>query len=186
MGRALKAYPADKIHHDPGPAKRWDHCTRVSQKFWSRWSHEYLQQLQRAVKWHKPNKNYEVGDIVILTENETYQCQWITAKVVAVYPGKDGVVRTVDLQVEHITRPEKWINKDDYLNKLKRRSTISRRPVAKLSMLLAVDEMTEYCKATDPSGTMFQPPPPQHVKAQGLTKEESHFYVFTFMYLIKL
>ena len=155
VGRALKVYPADKIHHDPGPAKRWDHCTRVSQKFWSRWSHEYLQQLQRAVKWHKPNKNYEVGDIVILTENETYQCQWITAKVVAVYPGKDGVVRTVDLQVEHITRPEKWINKDDYLNKLKRRSTISRRPVAKLSMLLAVDEMTEYCKATDPSGTMF-------------------------------
>ena len=162
VGRALKAYPVQKISHDPGPAKRWDHCTRVSQKFWSRWSHEYLQQLQRAVKWHRPSKNYVVGDIVVLTENETYQCQWITAKVVAVYPGQDGVVRTVDLQIEHISTPEKWSNKRDFISKLKRRTTISRRPVSKLSLLLAVDELPEHCRMTteqDPSGTTFQTPP---------------------------
>ena len=163
VGRALKAYPVQKISYDPGPAKRWDHCTRVSQRFWSRWSHEYLQQLQRAVKWHRPKKNYAVGDIVLLTENETYQCQWITAKVVAVYPGRDGLVRTVDLKIEHISTPEKWSNKQDFMNKMKRRTTISRRPVAKLSMLLAVDELPQHCRMVeeqDPSGTMFQPPPP--------------------------
>ena len=162
VGRALKAYPVSKIQYEPGPAKRWDHCTRVSQRFWSRWSHEYLQQLQRAVKWHRPNKNYEVGDIVLITENDTYQTQWITAKIVAVYPGQDGLVRAVDLQIEHITQPEKWINKEDFLNKLKRRSTISRRPVSKLSMLLAADELPDHCRMNltqDPSGTMFQPPP---------------------------
>ena len=162
VGRPLKAYPVKEVSHDPGLAKRWDHCQHVSQKFWLRWSHEYLQQLQRAVKWHRPRKNYEVGDLVLLTENDTYQCQWITAKVVAVYPGKDGVVRTVDLQIEHISTPEKWTNKKDFLNKLKKRTTISRRPVSKLSLLLAVDELPEHCKMIteqDPSGTMFQPPP---------------------------
>ena len=144
VGRALKSYPIAKISFNPGPTARWDHCSKVSQNVWHRWSHEYLQQLQKAIKWHKPNKNYAVGDIVLLTENETYQTQWITAKVVAVYPGRDGLVRAVDLQIEHITRPEKWVDKTDYLSKLKRRTTVSRRPVAKLSMLLAADELPNY------------------------------------------
>ena len=155
VGRALRAYPVDKVQCEPGPARRWDHCTRVTQRFWSRWSHEYLQQLQRAVKWYRPSKNHEVGDIVLITENDTYQTQWITAKIVAVYPGRDGLVRTVDLQIEHITRPEKWSSKEDYLKKLKRRTTVSRRPVAKLTMLLAADEMNNK----EHSETMFQPPP---------------------------
>ena len=162
VGRSLKAYPAQRISDDPGPAKRWEHCQKVAQKFWHRWSHEYLQQLQRAVKWHRPVKNYMVGDIVLLTENETYQCEWITAKITAVYPGKDGVVRTVDLQIEHISTPDKWSTKEDFIRKMKRRTTISRRPISKLSMLLAVDELPEHCRMNiqqDPSGTTFQPPP---------------------------
>ena len=159
VGRALTSYPIAKISYNPGPAERWNHCTKVTQNFWHRWSHEYLQQLQRAVKWHRPNKNYAVGDIVLITEDDTYQTQWITAKVLAVYPGRDGVVRTVDLQIEHITRPEKWVDKNDYLNRLKKRTTISRRPVAKLSMLLAADELPTYNISTKDSGTQFQPPP---------------------------
>ena len=149
VGRALRAYPEQTISHDAGPAKRWEHCTKVSQKFWARWSNEYLQQLQRAVKWHRVNRNYVVGDIVILTENETYQCQWITAKVIAVYPGKDGVVRTVDLQIEHISTPEKWSSKEDFISKLKRRTTISRRPVAKISLLLAMDDLPKDCRMNE-------------------------------------
>ena len=159
VGRALRAYPEKMITYVPGPSQRWDHCTRVSQRFWNRWSNEYLQQLQRAVKWHKQKKNYAVGDIVLLTENETYQCKWITARVEAVYPGKDGVVRTVDLRIENITAPEKWINKEDYISKLRRRTIITRRPVAKLSMLLAADEVPEHRQMKNPSETLFQPPP---------------------------
>ena len=162
VGRALSTYPISKISHSPGPADRWDHCTKVTQNFWHRWSHEYLQQLQRAVKWHKPHKNFSVGDIVLLTEDETYQTQWITAKILAVYPGQDGVVRAVDLQLVHITKPDKWTDKDDFLNKLKKRISVSRRPVAKLSMLLAADELPDDYMMNIPnedSGTSFQPPP---------------------------
>ena len=165
VGRALTTYPVAKISHTPGTglADRWNHCTKVTQMFWNRWSNEYLQQLQRAVKWHKPQKNHQVGDIVLLTLDETYQNQWVTGKIVAVYPGQDGVVRAVDLQLEHITKPEKWTTKEDYLSKLKKRTTVSRRPVAKLSMLLGVDEIPKDCVmnnlSSEDSGTMFQPPP---------------------------
>ena len=166
VGRALSTYPISKISHSPGPADRWDHCTKVTQNFWHRWSHEYLQQLQRAVKWHKPHKNFSVGDIVLLTEDETYQTQWITAKILAVYPGQDGVVKAVDIQLVHITKPDKWTDKDDFLNKVKKRISVSRRPVAKLSMLLAADELPDDYMMNIPnedSGTSFQPPPACYV-----------------------
>ena len=185
VGRALKAYPAEKITYDPGPSQRWDHCTKVSQKFWRTWSNEYLQQLQRAVKWHRKSKNYMVGDIVLLTENDTYQCQWITAKVVAVYPGQDNIVRAVDLQIEHISTPDKWSSKENFLQQLKRRTSVCRRPVSKLSLLLAVDELPDHCKMTEkdlPSGTTFQPPP-QHVWARP-NQTNYQKLLFTFILII--
>ena len=167
VGRALKAYPAEKINYDPGPSQRWDYCTKVAQKFWKHWSTEYLQQLQRAVKWHRKNKNYVVGDLVILTDHSAYQCQWITAKVVAVYPGKDGVVRDVDLQVEHISTPDSWSSKKNFLQQLKKRTSVCRRPVSQLSLLLAADELPDHCKMTRRSSLRNKvPAPPQHVWAR--------------------
>ena len=142
-GRAMRAYPVPKVDFKPTPLQRWVHCQRMGQQFWKRWSQEYLQQLQKAVKWHKKQKNYQVGDIVMLTDGKVYQCQWTMAKVVAVYPGKDGVVRAVDVQVELAIKPTKCNSKAEYLTKLTTRTAIYRRPVHKLAMLLAADEVPE-------------------------------------------
>ena len=165
VGRAIKSYPREKIHYNPSLSQRWAYCHKVSERFWSRWSHEYLQQLQRAVKWHRKTRDYVVGDYVLLTDHSTYQCQWINARIVAVYPGKDGVVRTVDLQIEHVSTPPKWASKKDFMDKLKTRTVITRRPVSQLTLLLAEDEvpdelmMDEQAQDREHSGTMFQPPP---------------------------
>ena len=51
----------------------------------------------------------------------------------------------------HITKPEKWVDKTDYLSKLKTRTTVSRRPAA--------DELPNNTLSTEHSGTTFQPPP---------------------------
>ena len=167
IGRALKAYPVNKVNFNPTPLQRWVHCQKMTQTFWKRWSHEYLQQLQRAVKWHRKTKNFQVGDLVLLTDGNALQCQWTNARVVAVYPSKDGVVRAVDVQVEHKIVPEKWSTKEDFLQQLTTRTAIYRRPVAKLAMLLSVDEIPESCKlpmeklpkeATQKQS--FSPPPP--------------------------
>ena len=56
----------------PGEFKREDlHCRRkwrrtqhLAQEFWSRWSKEYLQQLQARNKWTRPKINFKVGDVV--------------------------------------------------------------------------------------------------------------------------
>ena len=151
IGRALKAYPVDKILFNPTPLQRWVHCQKMTQSFWTRWSQEYLQQLQRAVKWHRKGRNHQVGDIVMLTDGNVFQQQWSMARVIAVYPGKDGVVRAVDVQVETAILPKNYDNKLQLAQNIKTRTAVYRRPVHKLVMLLAVDEVPEGCQMSIPS-----------------------------------
>ena len=118
IGRAARAYPREKIAFNPTPLQRWALCQRTAQQFWDRWSNEYLQQLQRAVKWHKTTRNYQVGDLVLLTDGNVYQCQWTMAKVVAVHPGKDKIVRAVDVQVEKAVIPMNCTTKTELAQKM--------------------------------------------------------------------
>ena len=105
LGRSARAYPRKPVTSNPTILQRWEKCLQASQHFWERWSHEYLQHLQKATKWHKKTKNYAVGDMVMLTDGKEFDCQWTMAKIVDVFPGKDGLVRSVNVQVEHVIVP---------------------------------------------------------------------------------
>ena len=143
IGRAARAYPQEKISFTPTPLQRWALCQQTAQHFWDRWSREYLQQLQHAIKWHKQTRNHQVGDLVMLTDGNVYQCQWTMAKVVAVYPGQDNIVRAVDVQIERAVIPKDCKTKAQLTQRITTKTAIYRRPVCKLSMLLAVDEVPE-------------------------------------------
>ena len=140
IGRAARAYPKERINHNPTTLQRWDICKKASQDFWDRWSQEYLQQLQKATKWHKSTRNYIIGDLVMLTDGNAFQCQWTMAKVVNVYPGKDGLVRAVDVQLEKRIIPAGCNTKEQLARKIRTTTSILRRPVTRLALLLAVDE----------------------------------------------
>ena len=142
-GRALRAYPVPKAEDNPTPLQRWILCQQMGQHFWKRWSQEYLQQMQRAVKWHKRTRNHQMGDLVMLTDGNVYQCQWTMARVVAVHPGQDGIVRAVDVQVNMAIHPKGCTSKAEFARKIKTRTAVYRRPIHKLAMLLAVDEVPE-------------------------------------------
>ena len=141
IGRAARAYPRKKVESNPTILERWKKCQQAAQHFRDRWSQEYLQNLQKAVKWHKQSRNYKVGDLVMLTDGKEFHCQWTMAKVIAVYPGTDNLVRAVDVQVENVIIPKDCKTKAELANKITTRTSIYRRPISKLSMLLAVDEV---------------------------------------------
>ena len=140
IGRAARAYPKTRITHTPTTLQRWEICKKASQDFWDRWSQEYLQQLQKATKWHKHTRNYEIGDLVMLTDGNAFQCQWTMAKVINVYPGKDGLVRAVDVQIERKVIPANCNSKELLARDITTKTSIFRRPVTRLALLLAVDE----------------------------------------------
>ena len=51
VGRPLTAYPETAILQDPALLKSWNKCQAMVQHFWTRWSKDYLQQLQGRSKW---------------------------------------------------------------------------------------------------------------------------------------
>ena len=100
IGRAARSYPKEKPDDRPTPLQRWEKCKLASQQFWTRWSNEYLQKMQKATKWHRKTRNFEVGDLVMLTDGNAFHCQWTMGRILKIYPGKDGAVRAVDVQIE--------------------------------------------------------------------------------------
>ena len=63
-----------------------------------RWSDEYLTFLRQHNKWKHPSRNIQVGDIVILQEDNLIPTKWPLAKVVHVHPGNDGFVRVATVK----------------------------------------------------------------------------------------
>ncbi len=67
-------------------------------ELWERWSGEYLQSLNRYNKWLQPQKNLQIGDIVLCKDlPEARPRAWPLARVSNIFPGNDGVVRVVEL-----------------------------------------------------------------------------------------
>jgi len=69
------------------------------QRFWKRWSQEYLPQIQKRNKWLKPQRNLVVGDLVIVKEENLSPLHWKLGRVLTVHPGNDDVVRAVTIRM---------------------------------------------------------------------------------------
>lgn len=81
---------------------RWQLVQQLGQRFWKRWHAEYLTTLQQRPKWMRQNPNIQVGDIVLLKE-DCSPLSWPLAKVIAVRPGEDGVVRVATIRTAKAT-----------------------------------------------------------------------------------
>lgn len=99
IGGPLVSLP--EIHVEETPLNRltrWQVVQALTQRLWKRWTLEYLHSLQERTKWIHKNKSLQPEDIVIIHDPDTPPLQWKIGKVTTVYPGKDGVVRVVDVK----------------------------------------------------------------------------------------
>ena len=62
--------------------------------------------LQKRQKWFEPQRNFKVGDLVLIAE-ESHRGNWPMGRVIAVHPGPDGLVRHVSVKVRDgiVSRP---------------------------------------------------------------------------------
>ena len=91
--------PGNFTREDVYARKRWRKVQYLANDFWSKWRKSYLMTLQTRQKWHKNVRNVEVGDIVLLTDEEPNRGTWRLGKVLATIPSADGHVRKVKLLV---------------------------------------------------------------------------------------
>ena len=97
------------------PLQRWHRMQQLAQRFWDCWSSEYLQNLQKRIKWQGLQAAVKVGDIVLLRHENTAPTRWPLARVTEVFPGADDLVQVVTVRTA---------------------TTTLRRPIAKLVKLI--------------------------------------------------
>lgn len=88
-------------------SKRWRQMQYLADIFWKRWVREYLPALQQRQKWLQPQRSLQVGDIVLIADQNAPRCSWPMARVEDVYPDSRGLVRSARLKTKMttLTRP---------------------------------------------------------------------------------
>ncbi|XP_048587898.1 uncharacterized protein LOC125571976 [Nematostella vectensis] len=99
--------------------KRWRQAQLLANHYWRRWLKEYIPSLQVRSKWNRKQRNLHVGDIVLVADDNVGRNNWPLARVINVFPGVDGLVRSAEVRGK---------------------GTTYKRPVTKLCLLEAEDE----------------------------------------------
>lgn len=108
VGRQLTANPEPSLlNRNENTLGRWQLVQKMTQHFWRRWQDEYLVQLQQRPKWATAKKNVQVGQLVLITNDNQPPTQWPLGRIPSVHPGTDGAVRVVSIKTksDHIKRP---------------------------------------------------------------------------------
>ena len=89
--------------------RRWRQVQYMSDIFWKRWLKEYLPTLQERAKWSEPRRCLAIGDLVLIADENVHRGKWPLARVIDVFHGKDGYVRSAKVQTSStiLTRPVK-------------------------------------------------------------------------------
>ena len=77
--------------------KWWKQAWHLSNIFWKRWTRDYLPTLEYRQKWLFPQRNFKIGDVVLVTTDVGAKDDWPLSRVSAIYPSADGLVRKVDV-----------------------------------------------------------------------------------------
>ena len=78
---------------------QWKFIDLLSEEFWRKWQREYVNTLQSKKKWTRPSPNLEVGHVVLLKTYDFPRGQWPLGIIKRTFPGKDDLVRKVEVRV---------------------------------------------------------------------------------------
>ena len=113
--------------------KRWRRVQHLACELWDRWRKEFLHSLQERCKWTRPRRNMQVGNVVIVKDDNKTRNRWSLARVIETYPNKaDGLVRSVKVAIgdPHLSSTGKRVHPPSVLE----------RPIQKLVLLLPREE----------------------------------------------
>ena len=99
IGRPLMSLPnPDHSDSSYNHLTRFQRIEQLRQHFWSRWSKEYISELQDRMKWRTCKNALVMNSLVLLKEDNLPPLKWRLGRVIAVFPGSDGVNRVADIK----------------------------------------------------------------------------------------
>jgi Family of unknown function (DUF5641) len=76
----------------------WRIAQNITDQFWRRWLRENIPTFVTRSKWTRPERNLAVGDVVVINDPGLPRGQWPLGVIESAIPGKDDVLRTVDVK----------------------------------------------------------------------------------------
>lgn len=97
----LRAHPGSNLDFPPEAqpsSHKWhQHAQQLITHFWNRWLHEYVPNQIERRKWLRERRNLAVGDLVLVVTANSPRGYWPIGRVVNVYQGPDGFIRSADV-----------------------------------------------------------------------------------------
>ena len=81
------------------PYHRWKVIQQLLRDVWKRWLREMVSAMNIMTKWRRQSGTVEIGDVFLVMDDALPRYRWPLGRVKATFPGKDGIVRIVDIQV---------------------------------------------------------------------------------------
>eukprot|EP00117_Sycon_ciliatum_P016997 scpid5959/ scgid16188/ len=79
--------------------RRWRYVQMLIDHFWHRWLKEFVPRLNQRMKWRHQRRDLAVDDVVLVMDSSSPRGRWPLGRVTEVFPGPDGHVRVVAMQV---------------------------------------------------------------------------------------
>ncbi|XP_034828817.2 uncharacterized protein [Maniola hyperantus] len=99
IGEPLLTVPDHKYENcKVSNLRRWQMTQKMVQQFWRKWSQEYLSTLHNRYKWTKIIPEPNVGDIVLVKEDDLPPSKWLLGRIESKHPGPDQITRVVTLK----------------------------------------------------------------------------------------
>ncbi|XP_063827853.1 uncharacterized protein LOC135077244 [Ostrinia nubilalis] len=99
IGRPLTSLPVKDLRdHSNHHLTRHQRVEQLRQHFWERWNKEYVSELQQRVKWHTTKDSLKLNSLVVIKDDNLPPLKWKLGRIVALYPGNDGVPRVADIK----------------------------------------------------------------------------------------
>ncbi|XP_055913262.1 uncharacterized protein LOC129946907 [Eupeodes corollae] len=100
IGRSSASAPiSDFDDKDLILRKRWRMTQRLADHFWNRWRKEFLPNLNQQNKWKtQSGRDVQVGDVVLLFNDNEVRGNWPKGIIDKVFPGPDGKIRVVEVR----------------------------------------------------------------------------------------
>jgi hypothetical protein len=96
IGDSMTSFPHPNVQEVPSNRlTQWQRIEQLRQHFWTRWSKEYISLLQQRSKWKSPQANVELGQLVLIKEDNLPPLRWVTGRIVQLFPGQDKITRVV-------------------------------------------------------------------------------------------
>ncbi|XP_063362899.1 uncharacterized protein LOC134651727 [Cydia amplana] len=98
IGRALTSLPSPHLADiNPNRLDRFQRLEALRQHFWRRWQLEYVGELQQRTKWRVPGRALQLGDLVLIKEENTPPLHWRLGRIAKLFPGADGISRVAEV-----------------------------------------------------------------------------------------